>query len=73
MNLTYSVFKRRIEKHGEKGYISFLEEAVERNPADELEVCISEPKTPTAEQKKALDAIREKSNPVHSTKSYCTE
>ncbi|HAA24595.1 MAG TPA: primosomal protein N' [Ruminiclostridium sp.] len=54
-------FSNAVLKNMEKkGYISFLEEAVERNPADELEVCISEPKTPTAEQKKALDAIREK-------------
>jgi len=40
-----------------KGYISIIEEEVERNPIDELDVCHSEPKMPTAEQKKALDAI----------------
>jgi len=43
-----------------KGYISFIEEPVERNPVGELDVVVTEPKTPTSEQKKALDVIREK-------------
>jgi len=40
-----------------KGFVTLFEETVERNPVDELDVCLTEPKTPTAEQKKALDAI----------------
>jgi primosomal protein N' (replication factor Y) len=54
-------FSNAVLKNMEKkGYISFFEEAVERNPVDELEFSLSEPKTPTTEQKKALDTIYEK-------------
>jgi len=54
-------FSAAILKNMEKrGFISIFEEEVERNPVDELDFCLSEPKTPTAEQKKAIDVIVEK-------------
>lgn len=54
-------FSNAVLKNMEKrGYISFFEETVERNPIDELDFCLSEPKTPTEEQKKALCTICEK-------------
>lgn len=42
-----------------KGYISFTEEPVERNPLDDVEVQKTEPLPPTKCQKEALDTIFE--------------